>query len=530
MKKKVIYLIIILNLFIDINASEEQYIKTNLISVKVFQKGAELTHTAKAKLEKGEMNLIFEGIAQNINNNSINISAKGDLVILSVAQRVNYLKPTEKTLQVKMLEDSLELLNKNLLAKQNETEVLKAEMDLLFANKEIGGKEKNVSIVELQKMGEYFRKRLIEIKSQITEISFEIKNIQKNIERITKQLNELKSAIDNQPVKELMVTVNSNSNNNAEFKISYLINDASWQPSYDIRVDKINSPAILSYKANVKQNSGIDWKDINIILSTRNPIQNNNIPELIPWFVDFIRPILQKDVGVNRQKLFSPQVDLEVTTEAKSIADYFEVSQTQLAAEFIPSIKYSIPSDNKSHIIELQSLSIPANYKYYAVPKLDNNAFLVAYLSGWNNYNLLPGSANIYFENSYVGQSYINPFTSKDTLTISMGRDPSISITKQTIKDFTEDKFLSSDIERTFAYEIKIKNNKTTPIDVLIEDQIPISKNEEIKIRLIDADGGTYIKDEGKIKWNIQLNSSQSTTKKLIYSVRYPKDKKISNL
>lgn len=530
MKKMMIYLVVTFCLTINTKAFEEQFIKTNLISVKVFQRGAELTHTAKAKLEKGVIDLVFGGIAQNIDQNSINISAKGDLVILSISQRLNYLKSNEKTLQIKTLEDSLELLNKNLFTKQNENEVLKAEMDLLFANKEIGSKDKGVSIAELQKMAEYFRKRLTEIKTRMTEITVEIKNIQKNIERIAKQLNELNNKL-NQPINELIVTVSSKSKNDAEFIISYFIQDASWQPAYDIRVEKINLPANLEYKANVKQNSGLDWNDVNIILSTRNPIQSNYKPELNPWFVDFEKPILQKDTRTARQKSFSPQaLMVETNVETESIADYFEVSQTQLAAEFIPSLKYSIPSDNKAHVVELQKLSLKAKYEYYAAPKLDNNAFLVAYFSDWNDYNLLPGLANIYFENSYVGQTHINPLISKDTLNISMGRDQNISLIKQIIKDFTENKFLSSDIERTFAYEIKIRNNKTIPINILVEDQIPISKNEDIKIRLINSDGGQYNESEGKIKWNIQLDGSQSTTKRLIYSIRYPKDKIISNL
>jgi len=527
--KPLIISLLILSFFNHVNASEEQFIKANVTGVKVFLRGAEITHSAKVKLEKGKSDLIFTDVAQNIDPNSINISAKGDIVILAVNQKIDYLKLPEKSKQIKMLEDSLEILNKNLSSKQNEIEVLKAEIDLLNANKEIGSKEKGVTVIELQKFAEYFRKRLTEIKNRITEISLEIKNIQKNIDRITKQLNELNNNI-NKPVNELVVSASAKSKCEAEFVISYLISDASWQPVYDIRVNKLDSLAILNYKASIKQNSGLDWENIAIVLSTRNTIQNNNKPELYPWFVDFERPILRKDIGLS-QKVFSPMsAVVESTTESESLADYFEVTQSQLSAEFVPSIMYSIPSDNKSHIIELQNFSIPATYEYYAVPKLDNNAFLVAYLSRWNEFNLLPGELNIYFENSFVGKTFINPFTSKDTLTISLGRDQNISCSKQTIKDFTESKFLSSDIERTFAYEIKLKNNKTIPVKIIVEDQIPISKNEQIKVKLIDSDKGSYFENDGKIRWIIELKASETANRKLIYSVRYPKDKIIPNL
>ena len=141
-----------------------------------------------------------------------------------------------------------------------------------------------------------------------------------------------------------------------------------------------------------------------------------------------------------------------------------------------------------------------------------------------------PGQADIYFENSYVGQTYINPQTVKDTLAISMGRDQSVSATRKVLKDYTEDKFLSSDVERTFAYDIVIKNNKKIPVKILVEEQIPISQNEDIEVKLIDDSGAVYTKSEGKIKWNFELDGSQSITKKLVYSVRYPKDKIIHGL
>ena len=382
-------------------------------------------------------------------------------------------------------------------------------------------------------MADFFRKKVGEIKTQITSIENETKKIKKDVDRITKQLDELNNKL-NQPTNQIVVTVSANSQSAAEFTLSYLTYSASWQPSYDIRVNKIDSPASLSYKANVRQNSGLDWNNVYVVLSTRNPVQNNNKPELNPWFIDFTQPILYKSSNIGGGRT----VKAEAITIAKdaeyapapSMADFTEVTQTQLAVEFIPKLKYSIPSDNKPHNVALQDYTIPAKYEYYAAPKLADNAFLVAYLTGWNEYNLLPGQANIYFENSYVGQSHINPQTSKDTLSVSLGRDQGISITRQMLKDFTEDKFLSSDIERKFAYDIVVKNNKNIPVKILVEEQIPLSKNEDIEVKLKDYSGGIYTESDGKIKWNIQVDPSKSVTKKLVYSVRYPKDKVIPGL
>jgi uncharacterized protein (TIGR02231 family) len=506
-----------------------------LKNVKVFLRGAELSYTAKVKIEKGLHDVVLTGLADNIDQNSINVSAKGDVTILSLSQRFNYLRPAEKTPKVKMLEDSLEILNKTLAMNHSESEVLGSEIDLLMANKSIGNEKIGVSVAELQKVSEYFRKRLSEIRASMYDLSIKAKNIQKHIDRVQNQLTELNNKL-NKPTNEIIVTLSQNSTSSIELELSYLINEAGWSPVYDVRADKVDAPVTLNYKANVWQNSSIDWNDIAVILSTRNPVSNNNKPELYPWFLDFTRPIVMQPMQktlINRNNSVVNQVQMDAVpmeAAAGSMADYMNVNETQLSVEFTPQIKYSIPSDGKQHSVALQDYKIPAAYEYYATPKLDGNAFLMARLSDWTEYNLLPGEANIYFENSYVGQSYINPATTKNTLAISLGRDQNISVVRNVLKDFSESKFLSSNVERTFAYEIKIKNNKKISAKVIVEDQLPLSKNEDIVVKLLESSDAVVNGEDGKLKWNVDVEGGKSVSKKLIYSVKYPGDKTIQGL
>ena len=136
----------------------------------------------------------------------------------------------------------------------------------------------------------------------------------------------------------------------------------------------------------------------------------------------------------------------------------------------------------------------------------------------------------MYFENSFVGQSTIDPFTTKDTLTISLGRDQNILVSRTVLKDFSEDKFLSSNVGRTFAYEIKIRDNKKIKIKIAVEDQVPVSKNEDITVKLIDSSGALYNAETGSLKWVVELEAGQSVSRKLVYSVKYPKDKTVPGL
>ncbi len=530
--KKAIIAIVLLGLIQQcIYASNEVIIKPNLTEVKVFLRGAELKQIAKVKLEKGINEVVLTGIAQNIDRNSINVSGKGDGVIISVAQRFDYMRSPEKHPDVKVLEDSLEFLNKSLSIKQNDSDVLKYELDLILANKSIGNEKIGVSITELQKMADFFRKKITEIKTQLLTVSLDSKKIQKNIDRVNKQLGELNNQL-NKPSNEVAVSISAKNSGTFDLELSYIVYDAGWIPNYNIRVEKINTPAQLNYIANVYQNSGFDWNDVNIVLSTRNPNRSNTKPELYPWYLDFLQSITVREAkaGSMMKAVTMDNVMAVAAPQTESMADYFQAVETQLAVEFTPSLKYSIPSDNKQHSVAIKDYTVKANYEYYAVPKLDGNAFLVAQLTDWSNYNLLPGEVNIYFENSFVGKTYINPETTKDTLVVSLGRDENITVSREQQKDFTEDKFLSGDIERIFAYEIKVKNNKKGAIKLTVEEQIPISQQEDIVVKMIDPSGGMFNQETGGLKWNLNLEAGKSVAKKLVFSVRHPKDKQIIGL
>ncbi len=516
----------------SIYAAGEAVIKPNLSNVKVFLRGAELKHSAKVKLEKGINEVVLTGVAQNLDRNSINVSGKGDGVIISVVQRFDYMRSPEKHPAVKALEDSLELLSKSLAIKQSEGDVLKYELDLILANKNIGSEKIGVTVTDLQKMADFFRRKIAEIKLQLLNVTSDSKKIQKNIDRVNKQLSELNNQL-NKPSNEVAVSISAKASGVFNLELSYIVYDAGWVPTYNVRVEKINTPAQLNYIANVYQNSGFDWNDVNIVLSTRNPNKNNIKPELFPWHLDFLKQAVlreTKEGSMMKAAAMDNIMAASVPQAAETMADYFEAVETQLSVEFTPLLKYSIPSDNKQHSVAIKDYSVKANYEYYAVPKLDNNAFLVAQLSNWSEYNLLPGEANIYFENSYIGKTYINPETTKDTLFVSLGRDENISVSREQQKDFTEDKFLSSDIERTFAYEIKVKNNKKAAVKITVEEQIPVSQQEDITVKPIELFDGKYKKETGGLKWDLNLDAGKSTAKKFVFSVRYPKDKQIQGL
>ena len=205
--------------------------------------------------------------------------------------------------------------------------------------------------------------------------------------------------------------------------------------------------------------------------------------------------------------------------------DYITISQSELDITYDISIPYDIPTNGKPQIATLKETNVPATYKYYTVPKLSTDAFLLAEVINWQELNLLPGEANIIFEGTYIGKSFLDPFSSNDTLNLTLGIDKRVVIKKEKLVDFSSVKFLGSNKLQTMTYEITVKNNKSEPINIIVKDQFPISTNKEIDVTLLEGKDGFVNSEIGVITWQMQIPAGKSEKRRISYSVKYPKDK-----
>ena len=178
----------------------------------------------------------------------------------------------------------------------------------------------------------------------------------------------------------------------------------------------------------------------------------------------------------------------------------------------------------------LKDFKLPATYKYYAAPKVEKEAFLLAEIQDYSKYNLLPGEANIIFEGMYVGKTNINPNQTSDTLSLSMGRDKKINIKREKVADKSGTKFLSSYKEQTFTYDITIRNNKKETAEIVLKDQYPISTDKDMTVELLDDGNAKSNTETGILTWQLKLSPSETKKIRISYKVKYPKDKMIDNL
>ncbi|WP_299456133.1 DUF4139 domain-containing protein [uncultured Microscilla sp.] len=543
-KKTILTLAILFSLMVSSWATDkEKAIKSKIKEVTVFLNRAQVTNTAQVYLPAGKTLLVFEGLSTKLAKQSLQVSAKGNLTIMSVKHRINYLKSFSKARRIKQLEDSLEYYQDRIARVDIEKEVLNSEEKMILANKKMGG-QKGVSATELAEMATFYRKRLSEIRFAVLRHNKVLRKYRQQKNKIKYQLRiENKNA--NKPTSEVMVTVSAKSAINANFELNYIVMNAGWRPIYDLRAKDSKSPIQLSYKAEVFQNTGIDWKNVDITLSTGNPTQSGYKPSLNPWYVNlyYPRPVKVNDylkgraagISVTREQKKSinanelpPPPPRAMKPKSKTVADFTKVIESTFATKFDISIPYSIPSNGKPQLVDVKSHTLKTIYNRSAVPKLDKDAFLMARLVDWEKFNLLSGKANIYFEGTFVGETYLNANNTKDTLAISLGRDKRIIIDRKQVKEFSSKKFFGSKIKQTYGYEIMVRNTKNEQVELVIEEQIPVSKNNKVTVELLEAKGAKVNPTTGKVTWKLTLQPKQATKVLLKYSIKYPKGKQIS--
>lgn len=505
-----------------------------LESVRVFMMGAEINRTATATVPSGIGEVVFTGLPVDIDPNSIQISSKGQFTILSVSHRHNYLESPQVSDELKMLQDSLRYYQAQINQKQSLLKVYQEEESLLLSNKSIGGSESGVRVQELQNMADFFRRRMIQVKELQLQTSENIRQVTRRHERINNQIRQL-SPRQSQQVSEIVVTTSATRQQNGEFSFSYLTWNASWQAMYDLRAHDTESPVEAVLKASVTQNTGEDWENIQLTLSTGDPLHSRHMPRLTTWFLRFLRPVAEPPVARQAygemarremQLMAAPEVE-EAMDIATTAADFTQRAQTQTTTEYRITTPYNFPSGSRARMVEVLKAEVPALYVYYAVPRLDREAHLVARLTQWEEFFNLPGEASLFFENAYVGKTRIDPANTADTLTVSLGTDRSIVLERNRQEDYSRKGILGRRTTETVAWELVVRNNKNQAVTLELLDQIPVSTDADIQISLEEKSGAHHNEANGFLKWRIEVPASGTERKNFRYTVRYPSDKNL---
>ena len=545
-KKQAIALLLLIGTFAF--AQKPIFTTAKVKGATVYFNAAEISQTTSLNLPLGTSEIVIKNVAVDLNESSIQIGTPANVTVLSVQFTNNYISEYEtdtKSPLLKRVRDSIVLVQKEIQKVNNTINSETKTIELLDKNQQISGVNSGLSVTELIKMVDYYKNKQLEIANTINALSEKQQKLNETLQKLNDKLEIDTSKEEKTSSGKLIVQVMNNVAGPVPLEISYLTNNAAWTPFYDLRTESVSAPINMMYKAQVVQNTGIDWKKVKLTLSSGFPNQNNQAPMLSSWFLR--NDIVQANYGY-RQKSKMNQLQgrvagLAVDQEYKksetevmaapvlaesSVSNYTTVEENQLNVSFDIDIPYDILSNGKVHSVSLKEIKLPASYKYYAVPKAENEAFLLAEIADYSKYNLLRGEANIIFEGMYVGKTFIEPNQTSDTLNLSMGRDKKVSIKREKVADKSGTKFLSSKKEQTFTYDITIRNNKKEAVELLLKDQYPLSTNKEIEVELLQSDSAKVSAETGILTWQLQLKPNETRKIRISYRVKYPKDQTLN--
>ena len=546
-------------LFVVLNAqaSNEKPVKSFVKNVTVFTQGAQVFRSSTVSLSPGVSDLVFTGISPFINASSVQAGGKGNFIVLEVKHKIKYPEPAktsdavlpkEVTKEIKILEDSLMEINFNKEDVNERKASLIMEKEMITKNKLSHGEGKSDSLPILKDAMEFFRLKLNDINLQLAKIKREEQRLSDKSMKITARLEVLRKFKNSEepknvyePVHQIIVTVSADEAVTATVEVSYMVSQAGWVPSYDLRSTTATAPVQCTYKANVFQTTGEEWNNVTLKLSTANPNRSNVKPALPPWFINYYlgqrevriqtdaaRAKNESNTNLTDIEMAAIKKDLDEFSPAQSAANYTQLIETMANVTFDINLPYSIPSDGANHIVPVKTSELPAVYYHYLVPKVESEAFLIAKVTGWENLNLLPGRANVFYEGTYVGETVLNPAVINDTLELAFGRDNGITVTRTKLPVKESNKLLGNEITKTIVYELRMKNNKSKNINLIVEDQIPVSQNKDIKVEIKDNGKSEYNIQTGLLQWSVAMNSKEYKTLKFSYALTYNKDMPLS--
>lgn len=545
--KKIIFLLFTFLSFSSVYADNK--IPSVVKEVTIYRQGAKVHNVADVRLQSGENRIVFEKLSLGCNPQSIQVRIKGSAQLMTAAFRTNSneIKKADQT-KAQKLQDSIDLVNELRDKLGTEKNILEKEEKVIEQNQARVGSGQGtttnpININDLKELVNYYRTRINDIHNRIFDINKEVKKLNKQLATLNdKYYRALQSEIETSG--EIVMQINSSIAQTVEITCIYLINSASWEPLYDLRADAIDKPLNLTYKASIKQSSGLDWKNVKIHLSSAMPLTNNSRPILNPKYIDY-QIVAKKNYYNDKLKVNEYQLsnsyqapnnaikEEAVTAPAPSPLETldFQDENTQSFNEVfdIEPLHTVLNESQELQIIEYKKEDVPAIFEYHAVPKIEPSVFLLAKVIDYGKYNLLSGNANIFYKDTYIGQSYIDTKTTLDTLLLSLGRDEDIVIKRIKPTDVVSPpRFLNNYKKEAIVFDIMIKNNKSIPIKIEVLDQIPISKNAEIEVELKEDSRAEYNKDYGRLLWRLDIEPRKNKTIRFSYTVKYPKDRVVN--
>jgi uncharacterized protein (TIGR02231 family) len=545
--------------FFNVVLSSEE-IKSKITSVSVYSDRAQVTRTAILKLAKGEQLLELKNLPENVDPSSIQVSGAGNGIVKDVSFKRVYFTETQNP-KVKTLLEERVLLEEQVAALNGRIANARSEKNFVeeIARKLTGVTDKSnpaeLSPEKWIKMVEFYRSRLDSLDREVRSTDKQVASLQVKISKIQNEINDLGQE-SNKVRNVAEITLLMNSESALTLNVSYIVYGPSWRPVYDLRISTENKKMNLSYMALIRQNTTEDWEKAQIKLSTAQPQIGGDLPVLQPWRVDFYRPPtpVRREYGMEKEskkksammmKSMAPAAIEETMSYANDVAapepsliamDASVESTNATAVSFVVPGENTIASDNQEHKVSVASLDFSADFSYSTVPKLSEAAYLRAKVENSSEYPLLAGETNVFLDNNYVSRALVNFVAPGEEFWTSVGTDPGIKVEYKFIKKYeSQAGVFSKKSKFVYEYILKVSNKRKRDEEIVVQDQFPISGNQEIKVELLEpkisaTETSIKVNESNIIEWKQTIKSGSVVEIPLKFSVEYPKGERITGL
>ncbi|EAY29226.1 mucoidy inhibitor MuiA family protein [Microscilla marina] len=533
---------------------------SKITNVTVFKDRAEVTRQASVEgLAAGEYQMVFDKLPKNIDQNSIQVNGKGNATLTNVKfETVHYEETPDldrKTLyeEQQNIQDELRLLDDELNRLRKEKEFVDG------VGKKLITPATTETTLELDpqkwaNMLAYFKTELATVDKAIFGVEKNKRSWENKLNRINHQLQQMgqgKRLSKNQ----VTVWVEATQETSLALELSYVVYNASWRPVYDLRVSTQDKRMHITYNAIVEQNTGENWNDTLLKLSTAQPQISGQQPSLSPWRINLFVPKPPPAPAPGAARGMSNMIEAPMaqmyTSELDTGALMDELEEEMVMAKptsavetgatsvfFSVSGKHTVKSDGTEHRVTIMIEDFSAHFRYSTVPKLSPYAYLKAKVRNETAYPFLAGSANVFLDNNFVSTTNMEAVAPTEEFWTFLGIDQGFKIEHKFLKKYEKQEggiFSKKTQNIVYEYLIEIKNNKTTQEEIVVWDQLPISGNDEIKVHLLEP---TYKEDSDKVKkneyeyieWFFKPGPGEALSIPFKFAVEYPRDKQVDGL
>jgi uncharacterized protein (TIGR02231 family) len=532
--------------------SHRQAVQSEIVAVTVYADKALVTRRGVVSLTGLERELVITPLPVTLETESVRVSGTGSIGVRLLGVSCDRIYTTEPvaervaqlTRQIQQVEAEKRYLQAQIDALALQSHFIEGLRDKTEEPFSQSLARKNLSLSEtldfLNFLGSQYGEYAIasgDCKSQQQELDKQLQALQASLQKI--QTPHPKESFT------LVVAIETEGAGEFELELSYLVNRASWIPLYDLRFSTTSNIVHLSYLAEVTQSSGEDWIDAALTLSTAKPGLGTLPPKLEPWYIGTVIPptVRQRQIqqpslptlattAIAREQNW--QEEDEVAPEASAIPAEIvvaEVSKEGSVVTFKLNSGGNIPSDGAPHKTTIFNEDYPCNFDYVAMPRLVSFAYLQAKVKNSpDGATLLPGKANIFRNDVFIGATELENIAPGQEFKLNLGIDEGLKIERELVERQVDKRLMSNQRRITYAYRLLITNLLDKLASLKLTEQLPVSRTEQIKVRLIRSNPQIQLGEMGILEWELNLSTQQKIEIYYQFTVEHPPELTVAGL